>query len=153
MKKYLVMALIAAIVAAAMLIPVTLLLPAALAESEAAATIPIDLTGLFNAVIAVLGALVTYRLVPWLKARTTKEQQEMLQAGIRTAVYAAEQLYKTGMVQDRLDYALRWLDMKGYSVDRAQVEAAVREMQENQLQFQELTVETGAAEVTDDGDA
>lgn len=138
-----------------LIVPCLLLLalipPAALAESGTPAAI--DLTGLFNAVIAVLGALVTYRLVPWLKARTTKEQQEMLQAGIRTAVYAAEQLYKTGMVQDRLDYALKWLDMKGYSVDRAQVEAAVREMQENQLQFQELTVETGAAEVTDDGDA
>lgn len=153
MKKYLVMALIAAIVVATMLIPVTLLLPAALAESEAAAPAQIDLTGLFNAVIAVLGALATYRLVPWLKARATKEQQEMLSAAIRTAVYAAEQLYKTGMVQDRLDYALGWLDMKGYSVDRAQVEAAVWEMQANRLDIAvEDTVEV-ETEATDDGDA
>lgn len=135
-KKVFVLMLAAALVMAA-------LLPAALAESAGPAQI--DLTGLCNAVIALLGALVTYRLVPWLKARTTAQQQETLTAGIRTAVYAAEQLYKTGVVQDRLDYALKWLGSHGYSVDRAQVEAAVKEMQLNRLELAPLEL---AAETT-----
>lgn len=127
---------------AAVMVIASMFATAALAESAGPAQI--DLTGLCNAVIALLGALVTYRLVPWLKARTTAQQQEMLQAGIRTAVYAAEQLYKTGVVQDRLDYALKWLGSHGYSVDRAQVEAAVKEMQLNRLELAplELTAET-----------
>ena len=134
-----------------LLLILTMFLSAALAESAAPAHI--DLTGICNAIIALLGALVTYRLVPWIRARTTKAQQEVLEAGIRTAVYAAEQMYKTGVVQDRLDYALNWLGERGYSVDRAQVEAAVREMQINQWQWQELVTETTTetTEVKDDG--
>ena len=109
---------------------------AALAESTEPARI--DLTGLINAAIAVLGLLITHRLVPWLKARTTSEQQQILAAGIRTAVYAAEQLYQTGVISDRLDYALKWLGSHGYSVDRAQVEAAVHEMQLGVFDFHAL---------------
>ena len=130
-----------------LLLILTMFLSTALAESTAPAHI--DLTGICNAIIALLGALVTYRLVPWIRARTSKEQQEVLEAGIRTAVYAAEQLYKTGVVQDRLDYALKWLDGHGYSVDRAQVEAAVREMQVNRWQWQELVAETTAETMTE----
>ena len=110
-----------------------------LAEAAAEATPAIDLTGLINAVIAVLGALVTYRLIPWLKARTTAEQQEMLGAAIRTAVYGAEQLYHTGEISDRLDYAENWLEEHGYTVSRAEIEAAVRQMKEI---GQVLTLET-----------
>lgn len=128
---------------ALLLLAATAAASGALAESAAPAQI--DLTGLCNAVIALLGALVTYRLVPWLKARTTAQQQEMLQAGIRTAVYAAEQLYKTDVIADRLDYALKWLGSHGYSVDRAQVEAAVKEMQLNRLELAPLEL---AAETT-----
>ena len=37
----------------------------------------IDLTTIINAIIALLAALVTYRLIPWIKARTTAEQQDL----------------------------------------------------------------------------
>ena len=52
----------------------------------------IDLTPIFQAIIALLAALVTYKLVPWIKARTTESQQALLSATVRTLVYAAEQL-------------------------------------------------------------
>ena len=68
MKKARAMILVCLLLAACLL-PET-----GLAEAAAEATPAIDLTGLINAVIAVLGALVTYRLIPWLKARTTAEQ-------------------------------------------------------------------------------
>ena len=100
----------------------------ALAEASpgAQATPVIDLTDVINAVLAVLGALVTKRLLPWLKANTSEKQQAMTQTAISTAVYAAEQLYNTNVIQDRLKYAEKWLKNQGYSVDRAQIEAEVR---------------------------
>ena len=123
MKKARAMILVCLLLAACLL-PET-----GLAEAAAEATPAIDLTGLINAVIAVLGALVTYRLIPWLKARTTAEQQ----------VYGAEQLYHTGEISDRLDYAENWLEEHGYTVSRAEIEAAVRQMKEI---GQVLTLET-----------
>ena len=81
-----------------------------------------------NAAIAVLGALVTYRLLPWIRARTTQNQQEGLTACARTLVYAAEQLYRTGVVQDRLKYVEDGLRKQGYTVDRDAIEAAVTQL-------------------------
>lgn len=141
-KKILVLTLAAVMVIASMFVT------AALAESAEPAKI--DLTGLINAAIALLGLLITYRLAPWLKARTTSEQQQILAAGIRTAVYAAEQLYRTGVIDDRMDYALKWLGSHGYSVDRTQVEAAVREMQLGVIDFSALKTTTEETEVTID---
>ena len=129
---------------AAVMVIASMLTSAALAESAEPAKI--DLTGLINAAIAVLGLLITHRLVPWLKARTTSEQQQILAAGIRTAVYAAEQLYQTGVISDRLDYALKWLGSHGYSVARAQVEAAVHEMQLGQFDFHALKTDAEETE-------
>lgn len=87
----------------------------------------IDLTPLFQALITLLCALITYKLIPWIKARTTNEQQNMLRATIRTLVYAAEQIYGAGKGREKLDYVVSQLAAKGYSVDRAEIEAAVGE--------------------------
>ena len=88
----------------------------------------IDLTPIVQAVIALLAALVTYKLVPWIKARTTAEQQAMLGAMVRTLVYAAEQLYGAGHGAEKLDYVIAELRARGFDADRAAIEAAVREM-------------------------
>lgn len=101
----------------------------ALAETAAAESAAIDLTDAINAFLKLLAALVIYRLIPWLKANTSAKNQQLLAGAIRTAVYAAEQLYQTDQITDRLEYAAKWLKDCGYTVDRAQIEAAVREMQ------------------------
>jgi len=85
----------------------------------------IDLTPLFQALIALLGAIITYKLIPWIKARTTNEQQEALRATVRTLVFAAEQVYGAGKGREKLDYVAAQLAAKGYTVDRAEIEAAV----------------------------
>lgn len=87
----------------------------------------IDLTTIINAVIALLAALVTYRLIPWIKARTTTEQQAQLKAAIKVAVFAAEQIFGAGHGEEKMDYALRWLREQGFEIDSRQVEAAVAE--------------------------
>lgn len=85
----------------------------------------INLTPILQAIIALLAALVTYRLIPWIKERTTKEQQGNLQALIRVLVYAAEQIYGAGNGPEKLQYVCEQLRARGYEVDLAEIEAAV----------------------------
>ena len=87
----------------------------------------IDLTPIFQAIIALLAALVTYKLVPWIKARTTESQQALLSATVRTLVYAAEQLYGAGKGADKRDNVIAELEKRGFTADRAEIEAAVAE--------------------------
>ena len=124
MKKYLMVFLLT-------LVAMTLVtLPIALAEATNPAPVPlgIDMTQLFQAVIGFLAALVTYKLIPWIQARTTAQQQELLRAAVSVAVYAAEQLYGAGSGKEKLMYVKGQLVKKGYRVDVDEIEATVREL-------------------------
>ena len=88
----------------------------------------IDLTPIFQAFIGFLAALITHKLIPWIQARTTAQQQEMLRAAVSVAVYAAEQLYGAGAGKEKLMYVKGQLAKKGYKVDVDEIEAAVREL-------------------------
>jgi len=89
----------------------------------------IDLTPIFQAVIALLAALVTYKLIPWIKTKTDKNQQDNLAAAAKIAVYAAEQLYGANNGEKKLEYARQALLAAGYDVNtevlRAAIESAV----------------------------
>ena len=85
----------------------------------------INLTPIFQALIALMAALITYRLIPWIKAKTSNEQRVKIDAAIRTAVFAAEQLFESGHGAEKMDYALNYLREKGYDVDSREVESAV----------------------------
>ena len=88
----------------------------------------IDLTTIINAVIALLAALVTYRVIPWIKAKTTNEQQAYIRALVKAGVYAAEQIYNTdGMGKQKMEYVRKWLLSHGLDIDVAEIEAAVSE--------------------------
>lgn len=88
----------------------------------------IDLTPIIQAVIALLAALVTYKLIPWIKAKTTNEQQQVIAATVKTLVFAAEQIYGMGgKGAEKLDYVTAELAKRGYSVDRTQIEAMIKE--------------------------
>ena len=88
----------------------------------------IDLTTIINAIIALLAALVTYRLIPWIKAKTTNEQQAYIRALVKAGVYAAEQIYNTdGMGAKKMEYVKKWMQMHGFDIDVAEIEAAVSE--------------------------
>lgn len=85
----------------------------------------INITPILQAVIGLLCALITYRLIPWIKARTTNEQQIYIQAAIRVAVYAMEQIYGAGHGEEKLAGAIKWLAERGIVVERNEVEAVV----------------------------
>ncbi len=109
---------------------IVMVVSVSMAEGTAAYTEApaIDLTPIFQAVIGFLAALISYRLIPWIQARTTAQQQEMLRAAVSVAVYAAEQLYGAGAGKEKLMYVKGQLAKKGYKVDVDEIEAAVREL-------------------------
>lgn len=88
----------------------------------------IDLTPILQALLGLLAALITYRLIPWIKARTTNEQQAFIRALVKSGVYAAEQIYREeGMGHKKMEYVREWLRGHGYDVDVTEIEAAVSE--------------------------
>lgn len=88
----------------------------------------IDLTDIIQAAIALIVALITYKVIPWIKAKTTESQQAILMATVRTLVYAAEQLYGAGKGEEKLEYVKQKLEEKGFDVDIDAIEAAVKEI-------------------------
>lgn len=90
----------------------------------------IDLTFIVEAILALLATLITVKLIPYIKSKTTAEQQAKIQAAINTAVYAAEQLFGAGRGEEKLDWALKNLESQGIKIDsaaiRAGIEAAVK---------------------------
>ena len=87
----------------------------------------IDLTPIFQAIITLLAAVITYKLIPWIKSKTTKNQQAVMLATVKTLVFAAEQLYGAGAGADKLAYVKAELEKRGFTVDVATIEAAVAE--------------------------
>lgn len=91
----------------------------------------IDITQIVVAIIGLLSALITYRLVPWIKANTNTKQQAFIKAAVQTAVFAAEQIYGAGAGPDKFKYVQDWLMARGIEFDKADIEAAVYEFMHN----------------------
>ena len=87
----------------------------------------INLTPIIQAFIALLAALVTYRLIPWIKSKTTESQQTNLRSFIKVLIYAAEQMYGPGNGKEKLSYVVDALKEAGYDVNLDEIEAAVAE--------------------------
>ncbi len=77
-----------------------------------------DLTPVIEAVIALCVALVTTFLIPYIKSKTTKEQQDKINSWVKIAVAAAEQMYNApGSGTDKKRYVLHFLESKGFTID------------------------------------
>ena len=62
----------------------------------------IDLTSIANAVIALIAAIITAFVIPWIRSKTTAAQFEKIKMWVTVAVEAAEQLYTgSGWAQRR----------------------------------------------------
>ena len=87
----------------------------------------IDFTPIIQAVIALIAAIITAKVIPWIKAKTTNEQQQLIAATVKTLVFAAEQIYGAGFGEEKFDYVQVKLLEKGFDVDRDVIEAAIKE--------------------------
>lgn len=78
----------------------------------------IDLTVLFQALITLAAALITYRLVPYLKEKLGNERLETAKIWARAAAAAAEELYQgSGRGEEKLKYVTEFLNDKGFTLD------------------------------------
>ena len=85
------------------------------------------------AVATLAVALITTFVVPYIKSKTTLEQQTQINAWVRIAVAAAEQVYEgPGKGDQKKAYVLTWLAGHGIAIDEdkldAMIEAAVYEL-------------------------
>lgn len=92
-------------------------------------------------IIPLLGAIITYLLIPWLKASTTKEERNNIMELVRIAVLAAEQLNDAGVLEvPKKLHVLDFLQSKGIKIDMQEldmmIEAAVKELNIAQKEFE-----------------
>lgn len=84
-----------------------------------------DLTPVINAFIALVAALITAFVVPWIKCNTSAKDREELLKWVEIAVMAAQQLYHQLDGSKRKEYVLNFLREKGYDVTSAEVDNAI----------------------------
>ena len=92
-----------------------------------------DITPVVNGIIALIAAVITAFVVPWIKSKTTAAQREEINAWVRIAVTAAEQIYKgEGKGKEKKKYVLDFLAEKNLKIDEESVdlmiESAVKNM-------------------------
>lgn len=84
-----------------------------------------DYTTIFNAVLALLGAIITAFVVPYVKSKTTEAQQATIGTWIGIAVAAAEQMFDSQMGEEKLEYVQNYLETLGISVTVEEIESSV----------------------------
>ena len=104
-----------------------------------------DITPIIEAVFALLAAIITAVVIPYIKNRTTAQQQAEINAWVRIAVAAAEQVYKgTGRGEEKKAFVLEWLKSHGVTVDMekldALIESAVYDMNNGLITIEEVRV-------------
>ena len=90
----------------------------------------IDLTPVLQGLLGLLAALITGFVIPWIRSKTTEQQRKYLRMIIDMLVQAAEQLFGEGRGQDKLAYVKAELEKRGFTVDLAEIEAAVLRLQD-----------------------
>lgn len=102
-----------------------------------------DITTIVEAVAAFIAAIITAFVVPYIKSRTTTNQQQQINAWVRIAVTAAEQIYAgSGRGEEKKAYVIDWLRKHGVTVDESKldalIEAAVFELNKGLLTIGEV---------------
>lgn len=102
-----------------------------------------DITTIIEAVFALIAAVITAIVIPYIKSKTTAQEQTEINAWVKIAVAAAEQIYNgSGRGAEKKEYVLNWLLQHGVTVDEskldAMIEAAVYELKSGILAVSEL---------------
>ena len=84
-----------------------------------------DLTPVINAVIALIAALITAFVIPWVKRNTTAKDREEFLKWVEIAVAAAEQLFHTTQGKEKKTYVVQFLQEQGFTFSEAEIDAAI----------------------------
>ena len=101
-----------------------------------------DITVIVQAVFALIAAVITVIVIPYIKSKTTAAQQQQIIAWVKIAVTAAEQIYiGTGLGADKKAHVVNFLKSKGVTLDTesldAMIEAAVYELTHGFIEIEE----------------
>lgn len=85
------------------------------------------------AVITLLGTIITGVIVPYYLSKTTAEKRKEIQAIVKTAVFAVEQLQESGLLKlPKREAVIQYINDKGIKITEADLEmfleAAVKEL-------------------------
>ena len=85
-----------------------------------------DITPIVEAILALVAVVITSIVIPYIKKRTTTEQQKELVAWVKIAVTAAEQIYVgSGRGPEKKLYVVEWLADRNITVDTNQIDALI----------------------------
>lgn len=85
-----------------------------------------DITTIIEAVFALVAAVITAIVIPYIKSRTTAQQQAEINAWVKIAVAAAEQIYTgSGRGEEKKSYVLNWLAEHGITMDEDRINALI----------------------------
>lgn len=71
----------------------------------------INITPIIEIIIALIGAVITYFLIPYIKTKMTENQFEYLEGIVKTAVYAAEVLFNgDGRGTEKREYVEKYVE-------------------------------------------
>lgn len=108
-----------------------------------------------NAIVELIGTVIlgilSVFVVPWLKEHTSRLTRERIDAAYKTAVFGAEQMFKSGGCGAfKREEAERWIREHGMEYDRVKMEAVVNEFFGVKLQdlINDLTEEDPETEET-----
>lgn len=107
-----------------------------------------NITPIIEAVFLLIAAVITAIVIPYIKSKTTTQQQAEINAWVKIAVTAAEQIYNgSGRGAEKKAYVLNWLKQHGVAVDEAKldamIESAVYELKSGVLAVGELLTAGG----------
>lgn len=85
-----------------------------------------DITTIIEAILALVAVLITGIIIPYIRKRTTTEQQKEILAWVKIAVTAAEQIYVgSGRGPEKKMYVIDWLADRNITVDTNKIDAII----------------------------
>lgn len=111
-----------------------------------------DITPIIEAVAALIAVIFTAVVIPYIKSKTTTQQQAQINAWVKIAVAAAEQIYKgSGRGEEKKEYVINWLEERGFTLDEdeldALIESAVYELNNGIIPIENVTITPTEAKI------
>lgn len=84
-----------------------------------------DLTPVINAFIALVAAVVTAFVVPWIKRNTSAKDREEFLKWVEIAVAAAEQLFYSTQGTEKKKFVVQFLEEHGFTFSESEINTAI----------------------------
>ena len=94
---------------------------------------------LLKILIVLLGTVLTYKVIPLIKTKLTKEQMDQIYFWVQVAVNAAEQIWtEKGQGIQKKDFVIKFLRNQGFDLTEVQLDTLIEGAVYELKQFHEL---------------